>query len=422
LTSVERRVGTPGSFALVSCYLASALLCWADATVAALRAAPDLAGGLFQSPNVLRCVHLVALGFLAFAVAGAALHILPVMLRAGRPRARAWVALPCLWAGPLLASGIADFDERIVRPAAAVYGVGVALVLVEVGVLVVRAPRDRLLLASRAGVALSAIAVVLAFALGVRLAEEGFRPLLGIPHDRLIAIHLTLAALGWLTLLIVTVGRTLAPMLALAPSEERRRWPAVETTCAAGVAVLVAGLAADERFVTGAGGALILLSLAAFAAVVVRAGLRNRLDAPEAPLAHFAGGLLFLAQAAAAGIAVLAGSGPRTRLLECYVILLLVGWAAGVTIGHLGKLLSLSAWTWWPPGPRPKQGAFYPRRIWLGEALLFLGSLEVVAAGTLAGSRAVVTAGIAGAIADAALALAAAALTIRAGARRPAVP
>jgi len=105
----------------------------------------------------------------------------------------------------------------------------------------------------------------------------------------------------------------------------------------------------------------------------------------EAPLAHLLAGVLFLLQAAALGTAMLVGLVSTRTGLAAYVILLLLGWAAGVTLGHLGKLLSLSLWVWWPPGPRPKQNALYPRRVWLAEAAAFASGVEVLAIGALAG-------------------------------------
>ena len=68
---------------------------------------------------------------------------------------------------------------------------------------------------------------------------------------------------------------------------------------------------------------------------------------------------------------------------EAYVILLLLGWAAGITLGHTGKLLSLSIWASWPPGPRPKQAALYPRRLWQAETVLFALGVEGLTAGAL---------------------------------------
>lgn len=59
---------------------------------------------------------------------------------------------------------------------------------------------------------------------------------------------------------------------------------------------------------------------------------------------------------------------------------------------------------WWPPGPRPKQSALYPRRVWLAEAAVFAGGVELLAAGALAGSSGVARVGAAALVAAAVLA------------------
>jgi hypothetical protein len=112
----------------------------------------------------------------------------------------------------------------------------------------------------------------------------------------------------------------------------------------------------------------------------------------EAPLAHLLVGGFFLAQAAVFGLAAAAGA-DSTRTVSGYVVLLLVGWAGGVVLGHLGKLLSLSLWVWWPPGPRPKQAELYPRRLGLGEAGAFALGVESLALGIFIGSPALARTG-----------------------------
>jgi len=82
-----------------------------------------------------------------------------------------------------------------------------------------------------------------------------------------------------------------------------------------------------------------------------------------------------------------------TRLVSGYAVLLLVGWAGGVVIGDLGKLLSLSLWVWWPPGPRPKQAELYPRRVGLVEAATFAVGVEALALGVFVGSTPLARAG-----------------------------
>ena len=404
-------VGAPAGFRLVAAYLVGALALWLAATIALLLAAPDLAHGFVASEDVLLAVHLLGLGFLPLAVAGAAFHVLPTLLRASPDARLGWIGLAGLSVGALLAIGIARDVEGLAWACAALVGVGALAVAAQVAVLVARAPGGRLLLASRLGVGGSALHALLAFAVGPLLLHYEWRPALGVPHERLIAIHLHLAVVGWLTLLIVAVGRTLGPMLALAPSEPVRRRPYEEAALTAGLWLGLAGFWIGSRALVAAGGAVVVLALARFVAVVVRAVRRRRIEAMEGPIAHFALGLAFLAQAVAAAVFLLARDvAPRT--LTAYVVFLLLGWAAGVTVGHAGKLLSLSAWTWWPPGPRPKQASFYARRVWLAEAVVFGLGVEALAGGAVLESTALARAGGALLVVSALAALAGAAATL----------
>jgi hypothetical protein len=389
-----RAVGGPVALRLLAAYFAVSLLGWAAAASALVAAAPRLAAGDLGASSPVLAVHLLAVGFLPLAVGGGALHLLPVMLRNPlRSERRLWGALPLLAAGAwLIAPGVAFDLPAALWPGATLLVVGLALVLLELSGLVLRAPRGRMLVASRTGVGLSLFHVVAALALGAVVFDHGDAALLGVTHGRWLLVHLHLAALGWLALLILAVGRTLGPMLALAPAAPQRRRPLEELLLALGLWLLAAGLAADLRPLSYGGAALIVVALGRFAALVVRVG-RTRRVAPEGPLLHLLAGAAFLAQAAILGFALLAGAGPQQRGIAAYVLLLLLGWAAGVTVGHLPKLLSLSIWVWWPPGPRPKQDALYPRRLARAEAAVFAAGVEIAAIGTYAGSSATALAG-----------------------------
>lgn len=412
------RVGTPARFGLVAAHFGVALASWTAATVVLVVSAPDVAVAGLAAPNVLLAVHLVALGFLPPAVTGAALHVLPTLLRNSASRVRGWAALPLLCFGPLLAVGIAHDVATLIWVSACAETLGFALVAWELVTLALRAPRGRMLLASRAGIVLSTLHAAAALAFGAGLAARDWRPLFGIPHDRAVAIHLHLAVLGWLTLLILAVGRTLGPMLALAPAAGRRRLPAEELVLTGGVWLLAAGLALGSRPLELAGALVSLAAVASFAALMARVARQHRLAGLEGPIAHLLTGLCFLAQAAVLGIGMLTWLDPTPQRLTAYVVLLLVGWAGGVTLGHLGKLFSLSAWAWWPPGPRPKQSAFYPRRVWVAEAVLFAVGVEAVAVGALRGSEWALRGGAIVLVAGAVAALAGAGRTVASARRR----
>ncbi len=406
-----RAVGGPIALGALAVLFAVALVAWTSAAAVLVAAAPALAGHDPLAWQPVLATHLVALGVLPFAVTGAAFHLLPVLLRNDVRRPRLLRVAPLPLAGAfLVAPGLALDRPALLWPGAGLVVVGLVLVLTETLGLVRRAPGDRTLVVSRAGVALTALHVSAALVLGAVVYAHGDASFGGVDHGQWLLVHLHLAIVGWLALLIVTVGRTLVPMLAQAPAAPPRPLPFAELSLTAGLWLLLAGLAAGSRPLAAAGGALVLVTLAAFARLLVRVAATRRAPV-EAPLVHLLAGALFLLQAAALGFAMLAGAVSVRRGVEAYVVLLLLGWAAGVTIGHLGKLLSLSLWVWWPPGPRPKQADLYPRRLWLGEAAAFAAGVEALAAGSLAGSTDVARAG-AGLLLVAALAAAAgAALT-----------
>jgi hypothetical protein len=234
-----RAVGGPIALGLLASYVAVALAGWTAAAIAILIAAPELAARDPLASGPVLATHLVALGFLPFAVTAASFHLLPVMLRndVRHPR-RLQLALPLLGGGFLVAPGIALDSPALLWPGATLAGSGLLLVLSELLGLVRRAPGDRTLVTSRTGVALVSLHVTAALALGALVFSHGDESVAGVVHERWLLVHLHLAVLGWLTLLIITVGRTLAPMLALAttpPTDGSRsassRSPSVSGCC-----------------------------------------------------------------------------------------------------------------------------------------------------------------------------------------------
>ena len=384
LPLMERRaVGGPIPSGLLAAYTGAALAAWIAATGVLVAAAGDLARGAFDDGSVLLAVHLTAALALPLGVAGASFHLLPVMLRNDLVSVRAlWVALPLLAGGGLVAGGLARGPSSVVWIGAGAVACGLAIIGAELGALVVRAPAERTLIASRFGVGLSLSHAALAFAAGSLIFDRD-GAFWGVAYDRWLLVHLHLALLGWIALLVLTVGRNLAPMLAQAPAAPRRRAPVDELVLVAGLWLLLTGLAADLRTLTLVGGALVAATVARFGALLARTA-RSRRAALDAPLGHLLAGGAFLAQAIVLGLVAASGGG-SVRRVEGYVVFLLLGWAGGVVVGHLGKLLSLSIWVWWPPGPRPKQGALYPRRLALAETVTFAAGVELLALSVLFG-------------------------------------
>jgi hypothetical protein len=369
-------VGKPAPFGLVRSFFVASMICWLVAAEALVNGAPELSHDDLGSPAVLLAMHLFTVGFLAFAVAGAALHVLPTLLRSSVNPRFGYAGLAGLGGGPLLAVGIARHLPDLTWVSSACVAAGACCVLVGVGRLLLHAPRNRLLLASRLGVTASGLNALLAFVAGLLLFARGWRGFAGISEESLIAIHLHLAVVGWLTLLLVSVGRTLLPMLTLAPRAPARSRPVDEMLVVAGLWIGVAGFALGERALTTTGYLVVLVGLGRFARVLA-AAWRARPRVLECLFVHVLAGFVFLAEAALlAGIALFDGS---LQVRSAYVCLLLLGFVGGITVAHVGKLLALSAWVWWPAGPRPKQSALYPKRLWLAESGLFAFGVEILA-------------------------------------------
>jgi hypothetical protein len=285
--------------------------------------------------------------------------------------------------GPLTAAAVALEEAALAVAGAALLACGLALLLVDLVSLIRNVPRGRMLVVNRLAVALAGVNAALAFVLGaVAAADEGPAPL-GIGYERFLLLHLSLALVGWLTVLIAAVGRTLVPMLGLAPASPVRRVPVAELLVAGGLWVYAAGLAAASNMLVATGIVIMLAGFAPVAHLFSRVALRGRLGLREGPVAHVAVGLVFLVQAALLGLAGAGEVVDARRAAVAAVLLLGVGWAAGVILGHLGKLVSLSGWGSWPPGPRPKQAELYPRRAWQLEVVLFAVGVELAAGGIL---------------------------------------
>lgn len=365
------RLGGPAYLAALGGWLAAALLLAA--------AAPELARTAVGGSLPVAAAHAVGVVFFPFAVAAAVWQLLPVMLRNDPPLPRLrWAALPLLAAGVPLTVAIAAERRTPALASAAVLGAGLLLLLLELAALIRGAPAGRALVVSRPAVALAGVHAAAAFAVGVAIVADGSAEPLGVSFERLLLVHLALALVGWLTVLIAAVGRTLVPMLGLAAAAPSRRVPVPELVLVAGLWVLVAGLASERDELVRAGVVVAAAGLAVPAWRFVGVAARGTIGLREGPVAHVVIGLACLAEAA---ILAVAGGGRRPAVAA--VLLVGIGWAGGVVVGHLGKLLSLSAWGSWPPGPRPKQAELYPRRGWQVEAVLFALGIEALAAGVV---------------------------------------
>ena len=388
------RTGAPLPFRTVMPAYLAALAGWLAASIVLVIATPALVDGAIASTDVVLAAHLVALVLFPFGVAAAVMQLLPMLLRNDlSSRTRVRIALILIAAGAPLAFAIARDANGFVAIFAALLALGLALVLVEVALLIRRVPKGRLIIVNRPAVALAVANALLAFALGAAAAADRGPNPLGIPYERLLLAHLSIALIGWLTVMIAVIGRTLVPMIGLGPAPARRRVPVAELMIVAGLWLYLAGVILEWPAMLAAGIVVAVAGLVPVGWLFARTALRGRIGVREGPGAHAAAGLVFLLQAALLGLVAAAGSIDGRRAAIAAVAFLGLGWAAGMIVGHIGKLLSFAAWGAWPPGPRPRQSELYPRLPWQFEALLFTAAVELLGGGIVFESDAAARAG-----------------------------
>jgi len=406
--------GRPAPFRLGAPAYLVAFGGWIVAAALLLGSAGELSALAVSEAGPVGAAHAIGLVFFPFAVAAAAWQLLPVMLRndPSRPALR-WVVLGLLVGGLPLAVGVATDRAALAAFGSVVLASGLVLLLAELASLVRGAPSGRMLVVSRVAVALAGANAAAAFILGAVVLSDGGPELLGVPYERLLLVHLSLALIGWLTVLIAAVGRTLVPMLGLSAAARPRRAPLAELTLVAGLWLFVAGVAGSVDALVATGVVVMLGGLAAPARLFARVAISGTIGVREGPVGHVALGLVFLAQAALLALAAAAGSLSDRRAAIAGVLFLGIGWAVGVIVGHAGKLISLSGWGSWPPGPRPRQADLYPRAVWQVEVVLFAVGVELLAGGVALDAETAARAGGVLLVAAALVALGAALETVR---------
>ena len=406
--------GQPAPFRLGAPAYLVAFAGWVVASLLLMDSASDLTGLAISGTGPVGAAHALGLVFFPFAVAAAVWQLLPVMLRNDPPRPRLrWVFLALLAGGVPLAVGLARGDDMLAALGAVVLAAGLVLMLSELATMIRRAPSGRLLVVSRPAVALAGLHAAAAFALGAVVLRDGGPEPLGIPYERMLLVHLSLAVTGWLTVLITSVGRTLVPMLGLAPAAPRRRVPVAEIVLVAGLWLYLVGVAWSVDALVAVGVVVMLGGLSPSVRLFGRVAASGKIGVREGPVAHVAVGLVFLLQAALLALAAVVGVASDRRAAVAGVLFLGLGWAVGVVVGHAGKLVSLSGWGSWPPGPRPKQADLYPRGGWQVEAVLFAVGVELLAGGVALDSEIAARLGAVALVLAALVALGSAAETVR---------
>ncbi len=383
------------------------------------------AAGL-SAPATLFVVHLVAIGWLSLAMAGALLQFVPVLV--SRPLAFPHFALPALAAlvaGLLLLdagfAALAGWIEASLDflPLAAAFLLAGFSLLGLMLVTTLLSARPVTLFARFVIIGLACLAATVLSGAAFTTLLSGRGGWLGsvalLPHG--LPFHALLGLGGWLGLIAFGVSYRLFVMFMMAPEPPERRVRPVLLLAGLGLSLAFAGLAAPFADIEpGAAWVAAALTVLAMAGLLYgrdilglyRARRRKALDINmRASIPAFAALGLGLALLP---VAIIAGAGDG--LIAALVFLLVFGWLGGLTLAQLVKIVSFVTWleTYAPRlgrGPAPRIGDLVamPRTgRWLllydGGVALGATALAAGVAGGFRSAMALCLAGTAGLVAE----------------------
>ncbi len=348
-------------------------------------AAPDIARGLFPLPRVAAATHLLTLGWITTSIMGALYQFLPVAL-----------AQPIRWQRLghvtffLHVPGVALFVTGLLLNAplprtagAALFGTALVLFAGNLAATLRRAEqRD----ATWWALACAASALVITVVLGITLALNLSRGFLGQARFLALGVHIHVAAIGWVLLVMIGVGRHLLPMFLLSHGVGDRGNKVAVALVAAGVAWLVLFHHTPAWAFVPPAALLIAAGVVVFlvqAGRLYRHSVKPKLD-PGMRLAAAALACLALALLLAP-LALWRGYGDP-RLAVAYVAALIPGALTLFVSAHYYKIVPFLVWyhRFGPLAgtrPLPRVADLYDERAGNAAAVLLVaGALGLVAA------------------------------------------
>ena len=345
--SLARRDLVPASalpiayFAFAHAGLALALL--------ALVVSPDLPGAFFYHPRMIALVHLVTVAWLTGSILGAFYIVGPLALRLPMiVRAPDWWAFAGFAAGTIcMVAGFwtGRYDEVALG--------GALITAAVIGVAARALPGLRhaaVPWAIKLHVDLAFLNIVVAAGLGMAIGLDRSRGFLNVPPMAAAYGHAHLAAVGWVTMMVVGLSYRLIPMMLPAAMPGGPSLALSAVFIEAGVLAVLAALLSGSTWLP-AGGVLIAAGLASFVAQIRRTLARRVSRPPALPRRDWStwqthAALLWLLVALGLGLAATLGfpSGADVRLRWIYGVAGLIGFLAQIVVGMQGRLVPLYAW------------------------------------------------------------------------------
>ena len=318
--------------------------------------------GTRWGPATLALTHLLALGFAAQVMFGAALQVLPVVAGAPVPRVHAVATVAHLGLNlgtPLLAAGFLAGQPWLLQLATAPLAIGLGTLAIAATLALARARGVRS--ATRTGLQLAFGGLAVTLALGVLLALTlgGIVQLALLP---LVAAHVAWGFVGWMLALVAAVAYQVVPMFQVTPPYPARaaRWllPTLFVTLALRTLAGWAGLPAIAT--ASLDGLLAALALG-FAAMTLWLQQRRRRRIADVTVQFWRFGMACLAAAALlhSVAAAHAPLGEQPRLALAFGLLALPGFAVAVISGMIYRIVPFLMWF----HARARAGAGAPRGI-----------------------------------------------------------
>ncbi len=387
------------SLRLQALHFTAALAYLLAGAVALVWAAPDVAMGAYAAPRVAGIAHLFTLGWLTMTIFGALYQLLPVALGAPiRSRLAAHIGFWCFAPGvAFFAAGVATRDGGLQHTGIALVTSTVVLVTGNVAATLAGKPaatRD----VTWAGMALATAFLASTLVLGIVLLHNLHSGFIAAARVRVLAVHLHVAAVGWVLMMIVGVSHRLLPMFLLAHGADTRWTRHALALLTTGVLSFTAGVLTQLPAVTWLGTLLLVAGVGCFLRQVYafhRARMRKRLDPGMRFVAVAIG---FLATGALVGPLALAAGVAHPRVATAYVLLGLLGGLVLYVVGFFYKIVPLLAWTHRyggrsGKGDVPTVADMFSPRVALVQlvlmaagVLLLVGSIAIGAGGAAAAS------------------------------------
>jgi len=358
------------------------------AVLLALTHAEDLLDFFYQG-RVLAITHLVTLGWITTTIMGASFLVAPLILsvplyseRLGR------------WQFPPLVVGTAVMVYHFWTGHYGGLGGGALLVLVATAVFLVNLGLS-LRQVSRKDVAIPYLVAALVYLgatvfLGNLMALDKVLDFLGGQVLATIQGHAHLAALGWVSMMILGVGHKMIPLLTASTPEEERRSRRRFWILNAGVIGLFAALVTRSRWASPLG----LVVVLGFTSALYRLSRPWREGKPfpmDWSLRHVLAAFGFLVLSMFLGVSLALGvfgdGAVAARAAVAYGFLGLIGWISLMIIGMSYRVIPLLVWLHrYSPivhdQPVPKVSDLYSSQ-WQGWSFTLLVAGVVVAAGSL---------------------------------------